>query len=259
MTDPGATCAPAEPEPGSDLAARIDVLRARGAERFDPVRFRFIEAMARRAVEHGIEARHVLDRKLAQALSEFHERFDRAARRAAETVAHGTARFPEAAEALAQDLDTGDYGGLHRLLARLEARGDSGPLTELLAHVARHATEGAPQAPGQGAGVSGEAEGELRSVRRFRSTWAKLSIDRQLSQAFAQAPENAGPLNSHHLVLQSLGLMRDIAPEYLEQFVSYVDTLLWLEQVDGARAPAPKSAGRSEAARKRKSGRGGPG
>ncbi|PKO55269.1 MAG: hypothetical protein CVU28_06990, partial [Betaproteobacteria bacterium HGW-Betaproteobacteria-21] len=43
----------------------IGGLRARGAARFDPVHFRFIESLARRAAAHGGAARRELDRRLA--------------------------------------------------------------------------------------------------------------------------------------------------------------------------------------------------
>ncbi len=70
---------------------------------------------------------------------------------------------------------------------------------------------------------------ELKTVRESRATWAKMSVERQLSLAMKQAPQNAGPINSHMLVLRSLAMMQDIAPGYLSHFVSYVDTLLFLD------------------------------
>ena len=73
---------------------------------------------------------------------------------------------------------------------------------------------------------------ELKSLRQFRSAWSKLGIEQQLSEALTQAPENAGPLNSHLLVLRALERMRDVSPGYLNPFMSYVDALLWLELVD---------------------------
>lgn len=251
MTESGKSGAPvANPPEGIDSGVLIDALRARGAERFDPVGFRFIEALARRAAVHRIDARHVLDRSLARAAAEYGERIDRAEREARNTLARGTARFPEAAEALRQHCDAGDFGGLRQRLARLEAQGGSGPLAELLAHIARYTPEGAA------GGTASEPRGELKSLRYFRSTWSRLSVDQQLSNAFAQAPENAGPLNSHFLVLQSLSLMRDISPEYLEQFLSYVDALLWLDHTDSGRNQVQKNAVRGERNKKRKSGHG---
>lgn len=94
--------------------------------------------------------------------------------------------------------------------------GASNPLTDLLAHLTQHASE-QPKAP------------QLRSITRFQDTWARLSTEQQLTQTLAQAPENAGPMNSQHLVLRSLQRMHDIAPDYLQSFMSYIDTLIWLE------------------------------
>lgn len=67
-------------------------------------------------------------------------------------------------------------------------------------------------------------------MARFRDTWAHLAAEQQLARAAARGPDNAGPLNSHRLVLHSLGLMQTLSPAYLRRFLSHVDTLLWLEQ-----------------------------
>ncbi len=70
---------------------------------------------------------------------------------------------------------------------------------------------------------------ELKSVQQSRSTWSRLSAERLLAQALGQAPQNAGPINSHMLVLRSLALMRERSPDYLGRFMAHVDTLLCLE------------------------------
>jgi len=57
-----------------------------------------------------------------------------------------------------------------------------------------------------------------------------LSAARQASQAIERAAANAGPLNSHMLVLRALSSMRDLSPGYLKRFVVYADTLLRLEE-----------------------------
>jgi hypothetical protein len=234
----------------------LEAMRARGAERFDPVGFRFIEALARRTAAHRGAARRVLDHRLAKALADYGERFERGERQARDMLARGTAQFSEAVDALRRCYDTGDFGGLQRLLADLEARGEPRPLAELLAHIGRHSPAGPAGEPAHAGGAAAEPQVELKSLRYFRSTWSRLSVERQLSDALAQAPENAGPLNSHFLVLQSLTLMRDIAPDYLEPFMSYVDALRWLDQADNGRNAVQKGAVRGERDRKRKSGRG---
>lgn len=74
-----------------------------------------------------------------------------------------------------------------------------------------------------------------------------------MTQALAQVPENAGPLNSHLLALQSLKQMRDIAPDYLKRFMSYVDTLFWLDQAESSRSAGQKTS--ADGDKKRKTGR----
>ena len=166
------------------------------------------------------------------------------------------ARFPEAADALRQHCAAGDFRGLRRLLARLEGRRDGGFLADLLAGIAKHSADSASVGAVPAARAPVARRVELKSLKYFRRTWSKLSVDRQLSEAFAQAPDNAGPLNSHFLVLRALGLMRDISPEYVGEFVPYVDALLWLDQADSARGATQKNLVRAEAGKKRKPARG---
>jgi hypothetical protein len=92
---------------------------------------------------------------------------------------------------------------------------------------------------------------ELKSVAYFRNTWSRLSTEQQLTQTLAQAPANAGPMNSQHLVLRSLEVMRDISPDYLQAFMSYIDALIWLDHADPSR-PSPSRPSGSEGEKKRK-------
>jgi hypothetical protein len=86
---------------------------------------------------------------------------------------------------------------------------------------------------------------ELKAIERFRSTWSALHTEKQLTRAFDQAPDNAGPLNSHHLVLRSLDVMRDLSPHYLTRFMSHIDALLCLEAAEIAGAAPAKKVGRT--------------
>ena len=215
-------------------AASLETLRGEGAERFDPVRWRFIEALARRSQQHQGEARRIIDGKLAEALAAYRQRFEQARNEARAKVARIGEQFPEAGGELQRLFSEGDFGALNRFGATLENR--HSPLAELARHLAQLPAQecdgGAAQAPG--------ARGELKAIRQFRKTWSKLAVDKQLAQAIEQAPDNAGPLNSHMLVLRSLALMRDISPDYLSRFMSYVDTLLWLDQAEINKPTAKK-------------------
>ena len=85
-------------------------------------------------------------------------------------------------------------------------------------------------------------------VQQFRQTLSKLRVQKQVAQAIAQGPQNAGPINSHMLVLRSLGLMRELSPDYLNRFMAYVETLLCLEESGKAqplKSKAPSKPRRS--------------
>ena len=99
----------------------------------------------------------------------------------------------------------------------------------------------------------GTVRSELRSAQAFRETWSRICAENDVNQAAQRAPENAGPLNSHMLVLRTLSLMRELSPDYLRRFMAHADTLLWLEQA-GTRlkAPVPALAGKAKPARSKR-------
>ena len=195
---------------GPAPALTLDALRARGAQRLAPLRFAFAQALARRAAAHQGPVRELLDARLALALA------DCAAQCGQALAGAGPAGARPAAHG-----QPGPLGDLVRLL-------DGQPGAALAG--AQDASTAAPQ-PGPPA--------ELKSLQQSRSTWARLSVDRQLSRSLAQLPQNPGPLNSQLLALRSLQLMQDIAPAYLQGFVAQVETLLWLEDASQGAAPLP--------------------
>ncbi|MDP9897957.1 DUF2894 domain-containing protein [Variovorax ginsengisoli] len=187
--------------------ATLDAWRARGGERLDPVRFRLIEAMARRAAGHRGAARRVLDARLATLMAAYAQALEKMP---AATAAPAPARHKAAA-------------------APPPSRG---PLAELVDHIARQSS-GLPNDVGDGLRTAGTVP-ELKTLSYFRSTWSRLSADRRWVQSLAAVPENAGPLNSHHLLHRSLTLMRELSPAYFNQFMSYADALLSIEQMHGS-------------------------
>lgn len=92
---------------------------------------------------------------------------------------------------------------------------------------------------------------ELPALAEFRSTWAKVRSDSQLRQSLEQVSEDAGPLNSGVLVHRAVTLMRTLSPGYLQQFLSYLDSLSWMEQMQGsgvlATSEAPRTTSRKPA------------
>ena len=108
------------------------------------------------------------------------------------------------------------------------------PLSALLRDMAAPSAD-RPMSPG------GHGRVDNPRVAQFRQQLGKISVQKQVTQAIAQAPQNAGPINSHMLVLRSLGLMRELSPDYLNRFMGYVDTLLFLDAPQTVKA-TPKKA-----------------
>ena len=173
------------------------------------VRARFAQALARRADVHAGAARKRLDDRLAEL-----------------TAAPASPRDEPPREAAPPS--------------------PRGALAELVSHAARQKTApvlGTSNKPREAAPDRPAASPDMRTLQFFKRTWSRLSADQRLAQSRATLPENAGPLNSHHLVHRSLMLMRELSPEYLERFVGYVDALQWLEQANEAAAQEPRPAG----------------
>ncbi len=214
----------------ADWQARLNALQASGAERHDPVRFAYLAALSRRAATATEPVRQLL---------------------------------------LAKSADLSDKLAAHSTPPRAASpeRTAPSPLAELLAYISQHAhvqsdaTQPAtasvtvnrnfrPNFQNSSVGHSPPAA-ELKSVTYFRNTWSRLSTEQQLTQTLAQAPANAGPMNSQHLVLRSLEVMRDISPDYLQAFMSYIDALIWLDHADPSR-PSPSRPSGGEGEKKRK-------
>jgi hypothetical protein len=207
---------------GTFARETLDAWRERGADRLDPVRFRFIEAVERRSAVHGGEARRILDERLCALLDAYAGDLERAASEAAREA--GNAASPHEAP-------RSGLKGLAEHIAASQAMKESG------------------MPPGE-AMPAPRAYPELPLLDYFRETWSKLSTDRQLRQSEYQVPKNAGPLNSSSLVHRSLSLMRELSPGYLRQFLAYADALAWLEQMTAVAAPPLKEAPRAASVKK---------
>ncbi|VWC50879.1 DUF2894 domain-containing protein [Burkholderia lata] len=133
---------------------------------------------------------------------------------------------------------------------------------EVVARAGVTATEsGAAGAPARGVlaelveRLARDAQADRRGldpelVDYFRTMWSKVRTEQQYRQSLDQVPRNAGPLNSNSLVHRSLATMRELSPAYLQQFMSYVDALAWLEDLAGGGAQPEKEAPRAKAVKK---------
>lgn len=208
-------------------------LRDEGGKCFDAAGWHYLETLARRAAAHEGSVRRMLEAKLERSLGAFAERFVQARTAAAELLAATGIKHPQAAAELQGLFADGDFKGLRHLSATLEARVQCAQLSELVSQLQPSLAGTAGHAPAHHSisrtAATGSPNLELKIVRESRATWARMSVDKQLALAMKQAPKNAGPINSHMLVLRSLAMMQAISPDYLSRMVSYVDTLLSLD------------------------------
>ena len=206
---------------GSNARAMLDAWRKQGAERMDPVRFHRIDALERRAVGHDGVVRRELEGRLSELIAAYAGDLERAAART----------------------EAGTNGSVVDAAARAT-------LAELVEHITR-------QAAARDGDVSDNESSsavfpELGALRDARKLWTRIRAESQLRQSLEQAPNDAGPLNSARLVHRSLTLMRELSPGYLQQFLSYVDALTWMEQLNaGGVAAVAEEAPRAVAGVKR--------
>ena len=241
----------------SENRLKLAELRAANHDGFDPVRFRYMESLSLKATQQtNPRIRALLEARVATALVAYLDEFSVAETKARKSLN----RIKQNPDALESDVKRAelcfqicDFKALYRLELALMQLG-SGTANKTFRQgmpslVAQHPAVLEKSLQGlsfddylrqqeddllasevsQGSGTAHFAE--LKSLRLFRDSWVKLNADKVVTQAIKEAPENAGPLNSHRLVIRSLSAIRELSPAYLNRFVSYLDTLLWLEQV----------------------------
>ncbi|MCO4861861.1 DUF2894 domain-containing protein [Cupriavidus sp. WGlv3] len=211
----------AELDAAAGARAQLDAWQASGADRAEPVRFRFMQALAARAAPHNGAARQLLEARLQELVAAYAAIVQRNAGNAGETTCQASPTAVSALGALVHDL------AARARPAIAAASNDARPLSP---------------APAQAAATP--LVDTLADY--FRETWARVSVEQQFRESLERVPENAGPLNTDQLVHRSLSLMRETSPEYLRHFLSYVEGMAWLEQLSAA-AAAQKEAARAAA------------
>jgi hypothetical protein len=191
-------------EAAQALQEAIDALRRQGAAPHDRLRFHQLDALARRLPTLNDPVRALVAGKLQAGI---------------EAYLQARPASPQPAS------------------IAVAPRKTSTPLAQLHAHI--RSTRANLRAEGDGEGDEARDVDELASARRFRQSWESGRSLERVQQALERRPANAGPLNSHALVLQSLDAMRELSPAYLRRFLLHVESLQWLEQA-AAKPPRDK-------------------
>jgi len=224
----------------------LEELEALGADRFDPVRFRYIRTMARRSAELGGTVADIVANKAVLALQDYRSALSRAradAEPLVERVGNTRPELEERARALfaafefraLERLAAGRQqdpanGALSALLDRLDGNdrsAGSGAIEELLRRQEADAVRTVSSDP---ADPPARNPGELRAASYFRDARRQRHAETVVSREVLGAPEDSGPLNPQKLAIRSLLAMGSLSPAYLGRFVASVETLLWLEK-----------------------------
>jgi hypothetical protein len=227
------------------LQPQLAELQALGAERFDPVRFRYIETMARRSAELDGAVAEIVAGKALLALQDYRSALSRArteGQSLLERVADIRPELEERARALFEAFDfralrrlaagrqTAAAGALRVLLDRLdgnESSAGSGAIGELLR---RQEADAIRSVSADTKAPPATNPGELRAASYFRDARRQRHAETVVSRAVLAAPEDSGPLNPQKLATRSLSALGKLSPAYLGRFVASVETLLWLEK-----------------------------
>lgn len=218
-----------------ELAAWLDDLakrRQKGEHLLSPLSFRQLEAMAQRMPDQTAPVRRILLGRLSQTLARHDSLVQQAREQAQQLATWLMSQQPDMIRECRRLLAAGDLSALQHL-CRQGKRAHASPLAELNRHIEQASQAGSGSGSGSGpwTGTSNGGRADMKSLRQFKDTWARMAAEDDVKQAIERGPRNAGPLNSHQLVLRSLGVMRAVSPDYLRRFMTHLDALLWLDQL----------------------------
>lgn len=242
--------------PECELEAALLAIRDSGAECFDPVSFKVISAMADKAVTHRPQTARLVRQRALVRLIAYQGNFQREQQKAQPLAAQIEKQHPEHGEQARQLFTSHHFAQLQQLASKLQRNATDKLLAQLseqllTAEPLSATAQSMPLKPRdflrqqeleltRSAAASASAadlpwahqQTQLRSAQQCREALAQLEAEHLVLQASRAAPEDSGPLNPQKLAIRSLLTLRDLSPGYLGRFVSYLDTLAWLEQVD---------------------------
>lgn len=243
-----ATLATPAPEASDALSAQLAAWRMQGVDKRDPARFHRIEALALRSRAYTGDVRRVLDERLKTLVDEFVQSHGGTSVASSDESRQTSQPASSPLAALTADIAQRVGTGERPAPAKAPDRGRVATPASQTQPTRETAQPGSVSpVPQQRPVVSpspmtvpvtptvistDDAFEDLDVLEYFRETWSKLSTNGNLRQSLAQVPENAGPLNSSHLMHRALSLMHDVSPDYLRHFLRHADALSWLEDME---------------------------
>lgn len=240
------------------LRRRLASFVESGADRFDPVRFRYIASLARRCVGQRVSVARRIEQKALMALEDYVLRYEKEREKTKDIVDRISSEYPDAADRVRWLFEHGDFKGVRRLRQRLHHNSHQRAVAVLTQQVVQAGAQASddqvqlsfdeilrrqeakvvqsfdPSPESEGAVSNAHRHVVPRSFHLFKEVWAEQYANVLVTHAIEERPENPGPLNGQMLATRSLSAMRNLSPGYLNRFVTYIETLLWLQQADKA-------------------------
>lgn len=236
----------------SDLSVRerFQHLQHINADRLNPSRFNHIQTLIERSERQRPQVAEKLTIKASALLDDYLDQFIAAQAQAAELLASLIQDYPTAKDQAENLFSHGNFNELWRLQRTLVNNQKHEKSLKQLSGFTQSLLQSTPELPteketsaidallAQQDATTGieskntaasDKKNELKSLSFFRSSMKEHARQQKIRRAIDQGPENPGPLNPHKLAINSLENMERISSQYLNRFVSYLDTLLWLE------------------------------
>ena len=208
------------------LRPTLDKMNAIQAQHFNPVRFRFIESMAAKALQHRSSVAKIIEQKALQALSEYVKEY-LCWQNQTSCPDSQKDRVQGELSKLTQEIFHSSHAKTIVSQATLEEElsQQEKDIIHSMTPIMTHSSNNLPICKKPKTNYN-----ELSVMQHFRQSKAKNHSEQRLTRVMQEGPEDAGPLNSQALIIRSLNTMHELSPGYINRFISYMDTLLWLEQ-----------------------------
>ena len=231
------------------LQETIENLANKGASKFEPALFKYIESMSHKASTLDSQVKALVENKALNALSVYMARFSQAEIQARNCVENILITHPELMEELNEYLQQGNFKAIEYYDAAIARSAKPSAINQLLERLNQSSLpvktssvsttlserlqqqestindnfETSPTTPVQN-------QSELTSIEQFKRSLDQLNTEKFINHVVNEVPENPGPLNAHMLVIKALSSMQDISPDYLRRLVDYLDSLFWLDK-----------------------------
>ena len=193
------------------LHPQLEELRNSGADKTDPVRFRYLEALALRLRAKGLQ--HSWHwQKLEQAVADYQAKSVSSAQPSQTIEARTPSPFSDLLDRLNQTPDTPSAESRSTLEQLVFGTPEEG------------------SAPTQYTATAERLQ-PLKAMTRVNAGRGEQALQDRIRHAIEHAPKDAGPINAHRLVSRAIAEMQKLSPEYLSRFVNYTDTLMALERL----------------------------